>query len=123
LPRCGHYVGVEYDHAACLVAREKTGGQANILEADARNLPLEAGQFSLIICLEVLEHLGDYAAGVRNIHRCITPDGTAVISVSYRCISGRSEINPYHVYEPGEGELVSLFREFFETVEVYYQYF
>lgn len=105
------------------MAREKTGGQANILEADARNLPLEAGQFSLIICLEVLEHLGDYAAGVRNIHRCITPDGTAVISVSYRCISGRSEINPYHVYEPGEGELVSLFREFFETVEVYYQYF
>jgi len=121
--KCGSYVGVEYDADSCLEARKKTGGTAAIVRADARALPLADNQFSFIICLEVLEHLGDFAAGVRNIHRSIRPDGTAVISVPYRRKGGKSDINPYHLYEPGEQELVSSFRQHFEQVEVYYQYF
>lgn len=123
LPRCNEYVGVEYDHDTCLMARKKTAGKAKIVQADARNLPFGKDEFSFIVCLEVLEHLGDWRAGVINIHRCLHPEGVTVISVPYRRIGGRSKINEYHLYEPGEQELVSLLKQLFVNVEVYYQYF
>lgn len=104
LPRCGSYVGVEYDHATCLEARRKTEGKAEIIEADAGCLPFEEGRFSFIVCLEVLEHLGDFQAGVRCIYRCLRTDGVAIISVPYRRTDGRSETNEHHIYEPGERE-------------------
>jgi len=121
LPKCGSYIGVEYDPAACDEARRNAG--AEIIEGDARKLPFGDNQFSFIICLEVLEHLGDYAAGVKNIHRCLDSAGTVIISVPYRRIGGKSAANPYHLYEPGESELVSLLRRYFAIVEVHYLYF
>jgi SAM-dependent methyltransferase len=123
LPLGKSYVGIEYDAATCVEARQYTNGRAEIIEGDARNLPFEAERFSFIVCLEVLEHLGDFGAGVRNIHRCIRPNGTAVISVPYRRRGGPSKVNEHHPYEPGERELVSLLRSLFEKVETYYQYF
>ncbi len=121
-PRCASYVGVEYDAGACAESRSKNKG-AEIVQADARQLPFEESLFSFIVCLEVIEHLGDWQAGVRNIHRCLQPDGMAIISVPWRRFGGKSEINKYHLYEPGERELVSLFEKLFEKVEVHYQYF
>ena len=123
LPKSGSYIGVEYDPAACETARRNAGTAAHIIEGDARKLPFEDNQFSFIVCLEVLEHLGDYAAGVKNIHRCLNSSGAAVLSVPYRRIGGKSAVNAFHLYEPGESELVSLMRQFFETVEVHYLYF
>src|SRR5580658_636615 len=120
-PRCASYLGVEFDEAACQMARLKTEGRAKVIQADARQLPLADNEFSFIICLEVLEHLGDWQAGVRNIHRCLQPGGMAIISVPWRRTGGKSETNEYHPYEPGEDELLALFRQLFQTVEVYYQ--
>jgi len=122
-PKCESYVGVEFDHDTCLEARRKNAGMAEIIQADARSLPFNDNRFSFIVCLEVLEHLGDWQAGVKNIYRCLQPDGMAIISVPYRRTGGRNDTNEYHLYEPGEWELVSLFRQLFGTVEVYYQYF
>ncbi len=122
LPNCGSYTGVEYDAGTCVQAREKNPG-AEIIEADARKLPFGESHFSLVLCLEVLEHLGDWQAGLRNIHRCLRPDGVAFISVPWRRVGGRSLINQYHLYEPGEDELTALLRQLFVGVEVYYLYF
>jgi ubiquinone/menaquinone biosynthesis C-methylase UbiE len=123
LPRSGSYIGVEFDPQACEQARLQAGPKAEIIVGDARKLPFGDNQFSFVVCLEVLEHLGDFAAGVRNIHRCLDSSGMAVMSVPYRKTGGKSDVNPYHIYEPGEGELVALFRELFTTVEVHYLYF
>jgi 2-polyprenyl-3-methyl-5-hydroxy-6-metoxy-1,4-benzoquinol methylase len=117
------YKGIDYDKETADAARHRSGGKADIIQADARKLPFGGDQFSFIVCLEVLEHLGDWKAGVRNIHRCLKADGKVIISVPYRRVGGKSESNPYHLYEPGEHELVSLFTELFTDVEVYYQYF
>jgi SAM-dependent methyltransferase len=122
-PKCGSYVGVEYDPETCLAARQKNEGRAEIIEADAKHLPFEDSRFSFIICLEVLEHLGDFRAGVKQIHRCLRADGMAIVSVPYRRTGGKSKTNPYHLYEPGERELVGLLESLFTKVEVYYQWF
>ena len=122
LPRCGSYVGVEFDPVACLEAQKKNH-PAEIIEADARKLPFADNQFSFIVCLEVLEHLGDWQAGVKNIHRCLRTDGTAIISVPHRYSGGKSAANQFHLYEPGERELVSLLKQLFANVEIHYLYF
>ena len=121
--RCGNYVGVEFDAETCAVASERLGGAAHIVQGDARALPFEARSFSGIVCLEVLEHLGDFRAGIRNIHRCLREDGMAIISVPYRRRGGPSPTNAYHLYEPGELELIESLNEHFQELTVWYQYF
>ncbi len=122
-PRAGSYTGVEYDSAAAEETRRKLPGSAKVIQADARDLALDENVYSFIVCIEVLEHLGDYQAGLRGIHRCLNPDGMAIISVPYRRIGGRSASNPYHIYEPGQNELTSALKRLFKEIEVYYQYF
>lgn len=116
------YVGVEFDPAACEASRRKTENRVEIIRADARCLPFADDQFSFIVCLEVLEHLGDFQAGIREIHRCIQRDGTTIISVPYRRF-GKRNATEYHLYEPGENELISNFRNLFSSVQAYFQYF
>jgi SAM-dependent methyltransferase len=122
-PRCGNYVGLEFDADTCARASRRLGDAYRIVRGDARALPFEARSFSGIVCLEVLEHLGDFQAGISNIQRCLQLDGRAILSVPYRRRGGASSPNVYHLYEPGEGELVTALRECFEKVAVYYQYF
>ena len=120
---CRRFVGVELDAQACLETRQRTGGQAPLARADAKALPFHDSQFSRVVCLEVLEHLGNYQAGLLNIHRCLMVDGMAILSVPYRRRGGNNPQNPWHRYEPGEGELVATLQELFREVEVYHQYF
>src|SRR5580698_7268790 len=53
------YKGIDYDKETADEARRRAGGTADIIQADARKLPFGDDQFSFIVCLEVLEHLGD----------------------------------------------------------------
>lgn len=122
-PKCGRFVGIEFDPAACRVASERLGGGYQVLQADARALPFESESFSGIVCLEVLEHLGDFVAGVKNIHRCLRNDGMAILSIPWRGRGGPSATNKYHVYEPGEGELLDVLGSHFAQIRVFYQYF
>ena len=46
-----------------------------------------------------------------------------MISVPYRRRGGPNPNNRFHIYEPGERELVAAFRQYFSTVETFYQYF
>jgi ubiquinone/menaquinone biosynthesis C-methylase UbiE len=119
--KSGSFTGVEFDEKACLETRRKTDNRAEIIQGDARCLPFKDNQFSFIICLEVLEHLGDFKAGIREIHRCLRSDGIGIISIPYRRI-GKAEANEFHLYEPGAKELVSSFKKLFSKVEVHYQY-
>jgi SAM-dependent methyltransferase len=123
LAQCRTYKGIEYDPATCEEARRNTQGKADIIVADARHLPFGDDEFSFIVCLEVLEHLGDFHAGVKEILRCLCPTGTAIISVPYRRHGGPSKTNEYHLYEPGERELLAVLEPLFNRVEVFYQCF
>lgn len=49
--------------------------------ADALALPFAAGSFDRVICSEVLEHIPDYVAALKEIHRVLKPGGTLSVSV------------------------------------------
>ena len=46
-----------------------------------------------------------------------------MISVPYRRRGGPNPTNRFHIYEPGETELVAALRQYFARVETFYQYF
>src|ERR1041385_5816818 len=121
--KCGSYVGLEFDAESCRIASERLEGKYRVVQGDAKAMPFAARSFTGIVCLEVLEHLGDFEAGIRNIHRWLRHDGMAIIAVPYRRSGGPSATNPYHVYEPGEDELIEALRRYFDVVRVQYQYF
>ena len=52
-----------------------------VLAGDALRLPFEEETFDAVICSEVLEHIPDYRAALREIHRVLKPDGRLCASV------------------------------------------
>jgi SAM-dependent methyltransferase len=121
--RCDDYTGIEVDAESVKATSQRLTGNARVLQADARNLPFAPRSFSVIVCLEVLEHLGDWIAGVNGIQKCLQDEGVAVVSVPYRKRGAKNLSNPYHLYEPGESELTRCLKERFRQVSLFYQYF
>jgi ubiquinone/menaquinone biosynthesis C-methylase UbiE len=120
---CQAYTGIEIEAEACQEARRRLQGRGQVMQGDAQALPFEDGSYSAVVCLEVLEHLLDFKKAVREIHRCLRPGGQGIISVPYRKYGGKNPLNRFHLYEPGERELIEAFGTYFAKVEASFQYF
>jgi len=123
LGSCKEFTGLEYDADACDATHSRLQGRGAVFKGDAQAMPFPRGSFSVIVCLEVLEHLADYRRALGEIHRCLRAGGRAMISVPYRRRGGPNPANRFHIYEPGEMELVAALRRYFGRVETFYQYF
>ncbi len=73
----GHrHVGVELSARACATAREHG---LTVVRGDAQRLPLADGCADVVVAGEVLEHVPDLAAAVREACRVLRPGGTLVV--------------------------------------------
>jgi SAM-dependent methyltransferase len=54
---------------------------ANVVQGDALHLPFPDGAFDRVICSEVLEHIPDDLAAMRELARVLRPGGTMAITV------------------------------------------
>jgi ubiquinone/menaquinone biosynthesis C-methylase UbiE len=61
-------------------AKRRMNKEAFLLQADAQNLPCQDRIFEHVICSEVLEHLLDPSAALREIARVLKNQGIAVVS-------------------------------------------
>jgi SAM-dependent methyltransferase len=90
IPRA-EVVGVDAAHSELAAARrrlelhdrlgEHGGGRWALCAADGLQLPFAGGQFDLVICAEVLEHVPDHDRAAAEIARVLRPGGDAVVSV------------------------------------------
>ena len=75
-------------------------GAGGVLQGDVFRLPFPSDTFDRVICSEVMEHVHDYAAAVRELTRVIRPGGSIGITIP----TATTE----HVY-------LHLTREYFES--------
>jgi SAM-dependent methyltransferase len=73
-----HAVGIEI---AADKLRDAAAGRAAacVARGDIQNLPFHSLSFDLALVNEVLEHVPDDLAGLREVHRVLRPDGRAVV--------------------------------------------
>ena len=74
-------VGVEIAEAAATRARA-TGVEVRLVEPDG-TLPFGHGEFDLVWCSEVLEHVPDALALLQETRRVLKPGGRALLTVPY----------------------------------------
>lgn len=88
-----HALGVDLSHADLVTARSRfqdfaepdnAGKRLDFAAASALVLPFADGTLDKVICSEVLEHIPDYRAALKEIHRVLKPQGMLCISVPRR---------------------------------------
>jgi SAM-dependent methyltransferase len=114
-------VGVDVDRWALDEARE-LGIETHWVDAE-QPLPFEDASFDVVVAGELLEHIRDPVAHVREARRVLRPGGTFVGSVPngyrlknrLRFLLGRSpENNPTHLHMFSPGDLLDLLADFDE---------
>ena len=78
------FFGLEYAAPTATIARRLLGKRADIRVASATEIPFGDGQFDLVMCIEVLEHLSEDSRACREIARVLKPDGALILSLPYR---------------------------------------
>jgi 2-polyprenyl-3-methyl-5-hydroxy-6-metoxy-1,4-benzoquinol methylase len=113
---CGHGIfGAALARKGCTVtfSDEKNFLSPDLGAADFRPLDLEKenisklGQFDLVICSNVLEHLSDPQRLLEMIPQALTPGGSFYLSwTNWLSPWGGHEFSPYHYFGASRGHLV-----------------
>jgi SAM-dependent methyltransferase len=96
LARHGQVTGVELSELSASLARERRVGE--VVGGSVLAMPFEPGHFELAVCLDVIEHLEDDLAALRELRRVIAPDGALLITVpAYPWLwSGHDVVNHHY---------------------------
>ena len=79
------WTGVDFSPLAVELARERCGATADLRESSVTALPFENGVFDAVVSADVLYHLDDDSAALREFHRVLRPGGVLVVNVpAYR---------------------------------------
>jgi SAM-dependent methyltransferase len=84
--RPARVVGVDISERILEVARravDAAGIEAELLRGNLEALPVEDAAFDLVLCVQVVEHLLDAAAGLRELARVLAPGGTLIVSTDH----------------------------------------
>jgi SAM-dependent methyltransferase len=79
LSKFGEAEGVDVSTEALAFCRER--GLSNVRQGEAEHLPYEDCSFDLVTGLDVVEHLDDDVAGLREMRRVLRPGGYAFLFV------------------------------------------
>jgi SAM-dependent methyltransferase len=96
LARRGSVTGVELSETSVRLARER--GVGDVVLGSVLEMPFTDASFDLAVCLDVIEHLEDDAAALRELRRVVAPGGWLLVTVpAYQWLwSGHDEINHHH---------------------------
>lgn len=114
--------GIDSSPDAVAYARANYG--ANNLAytvGDVMALPFSDAAFDLVVAFEIIEHLAEPRAFLRELARVLKPDGVAVISTPNRRTYSDARpgyVNPFHAREYYAAEFSSLLQETFPSVRL-----
>jgi SAM-dependent methyltransferase len=96
LGRFGDVVGADVNPAAVAASRARRAGR--VVEASVDELPFPDESFSLVTCLDVIEHTPDDVATMRELRRVTAPGGHMLVTVpAYPALwSTHDEVNEHY---------------------------
>ena len=96
LARHGTVTGVELSPPSVEIARRRATGE--VIEGSILEMPFAADSFDLAVSLDVIEHLQDDLAALKELRRVVAPGGRLLVTVpAYQWLwSGHDEINHHH---------------------------
>src|SRR5438445_10100628 len=96
LSRRGTVTGVEVSDTGAGLARARHAGE--VISGSVLQMPFASASFDLAVCLDVLEHLEDDLAALRELRRVVAPGGSLLVTVpAYQWLwSGHDEVNHHH---------------------------
>jgi SAM-dependent methyltransferase len=96
LARYGEVTGVELSETSVDLARARATGE--VVAGSVLDMPFPDDSFELAVSLDVIEHLEDDLAALRELRRTVTPGGALLLTVpAYQWLwSGHDEINHHH---------------------------
>jgi 2-polyprenyl-6-hydroxyphenyl methylase / 3-demethylubiquinone-9 3-methyltransferase len=101
-------VGIDLSEGALAAARAhaRQSGLGHIIhyeQASAEALPYADGSFSVIVCLDVLEHVRDLKATIAEVARVLAPGGIFVFDTINRTLIARAVLIWYGEHFPSGG--------------------
>ncbi|HEV7163750.1 MAG TPA: methyltransferase domain-containing protein [Solirubrobacteraceae bacterium] len=96
LARHGSVTGIELSETSVALARDRGAGE--VLAGSILEMPFAEDSFDLAVSLDVIEHLEDDLAALRELRRVVAPGGSLLVTVpAYQWLwSGHDEINHHH---------------------------
>src|SRR5262245_38997379 len=82
--KTGHIVGIDLNEEMLQVARTVSADMRPAIEwrlGNAASLPFPASTFDAVLCEQALQFFTEAASAIREMHRVLTPNGRAAISV------------------------------------------
>lgn len=90
LARYGVAEGIDMDEDAIQYCHQR--GLTRVSQAGADRLPFADGTFGLVTALDVIEHIDDDRAALREVLRVLSPGGSFLVAVpAYRFLWGRQD--------------------------------
>ena len=121
-PIARRVVGVDVSPLAIEAARERAlDGRPEFIQTSGFGLPFPAGSFDLVTSFQVLEHVPDATAFLRELARVLRPGGIVILATpnaATRLYPGMTPWNRFHVHEYRADELAALLRTVFAGVQV-----
>ncbi len=117
-------VGVDTSEEALAYARTHyTAPNLRFERSDCQALEFAAGEFDLVVALEVIEHLAEPDAFLQQAGRILRPSGQLIVSTPNRRYYSeeRGYVNPFHTREYDAAEFVALLEPCFPERVIFAQ--
>src|SRR5215218_3997559 len=113
-------VGVDVAEGVVEVARERVPDGVELHVGDVAALDFADGEFDVVVCFEVIEHVEAPDAVLAELHRVLAPGGVLLVSSPNRDVYVPG--NPHHIHEYLPEELRDALARLFSSVHLWRQH-
>jgi 2-polyprenyl-3-methyl-5-hydroxy-6-metoxy-1,4-benzoquinol methylase len=117
-----HIIAVDFSYEAVLAAHALySDSPTHWMNMDGQSLSFKSGSFDAVISIEVIEHIPDPVAYLKEIRRVLRPNGYVMFSTPNKLRSSPTpgSMWPEHLREFTPNELCDLLKSFFSQVNLF----